>query len=86
MVEMDRASNELPYTEVVAVQPVEGKDLTLTIDGRIQELAERVAKSDGSIKVGNRILYNDNKEDNGVQTFSDIIFILSSYYNAKLSL
>jgi stage V sporulation protein D (sporulation-specific penicillin-binding protein) len=160
MVEMDRASNELPYTEVVAVQPVEGKDITLTIDGRIQELAERVAKetlaendaksvsitimnpnngeilamanspsynlnnpyvlgkteeetqeswknraissvfepgsifkvitaaaalknnvvtdddkfiSDGSIKVGNRILYNDNKEDNGVQTFSDII-------------
>jgi stage V sporulation protein D (sporulation-specific penicillin-binding protein) len=160
MVEMDRASNELPYTEVVAVQPVEGKDITLTIDGRIQELAERVAKetlaensaksvsitimdpnngeilamanspsynlnnpyvlgktdeetqeswknraissvfepgsifkvitaaaalknnvvtdddkfkSDGSIRVGNRILYNDNKEDNGVQTFSDII-------------
>ncbi|MCJ7690787.1 MAG: stage V sporulation protein D, partial [Clostridiaceae bacterium] len=160
IVEMDSASNELPYTEAVTVQPIDGKDLTLTIDERIQELAERVAKetltengaksvsitimnpnngeilamanspsynlnkpyeegktdeetqetwknraissvfepgsifkvitaaaalknnvvtdndrfiSDGSIKVGNRILYNDNKEDNGVQSFSDII-------------
>jgi stage V sporulation protein D (sporulation-specific penicillin-binding protein) len=160
MVEMDSASNELPYTEAVTVQPIDGKDLKLTIDGPIQELAERVAKetlaennaksvsitimdpsngeilamanvpgynmdkpyiegktdeetqeswknraissvfepgsifkvitaaaalknnvvtdndrfiSDGSIKVGNRILYNDNKEDNGVQTLSDII-------------
>jgi len=44
VVEMDRDSNELPYTEAVTVQPVDGKDLTLTIDERIQELAERVAK------------------------------------------
>jgi stage V sporulation protein D (sporulation-specific penicillin-binding protein) len=160
VVEMDSASNELPYTEAITVQPIDGKDLTLTIDERIQELAEKVSKetlaensaksvsitimnpnngeilamanspnynlnkpyvqgetneetqetwkngsvsnvfepgsifkvitaasalknnvvtdddrfeSNGSIKVGNRILYNDNKEDNGVQTFSDII-------------
>mgnify|MGYP001578719268 FL=1 len=44
VVETDRDSNELPYTEAVTVQPVNGKNLTLTIDERIQELAERVAK------------------------------------------
>lgn len=160
VVQMDRSSNELPYTEAVTVKPVEGKDVTLTIDERIQELVERVAKetvtensaksvsitvmnpnngevlamanapsynlnkpyeegktdeeiqeiwkngvisnvfepgsifkvivaaaalknnvvsdkdqfvSNGSIKIGNKILYNDNKENNGVQTFSDIM-------------
>lgn len=160
VVQMDRASNELPYTEAVTIKPIEGKDLTLTIDERIQELAERVARetltenraksvsitimdpnngevlamarepsynlnkpyvkgktneeiqeiwkngaisnvfepgsifkvitaaaalknnvvsnedrfvSNGSIKVGNKILYNDNKENNGVQTLSDIM-------------
>ena len=160
VVETDRDSNELPYTEAMMVKPVDGKDLTLTIDERIQELAERVAKetltengaksvsitimnpnngeilamanspdynlnkpyvegktdketqetwknravsnvfepgsifkvitaaaalqnnavtdedrfvSNGSIKVGNRILYNDKKENYGVETFSDII-------------
>ncbi|WP_246577912.1 penicillin-binding transpeptidase domain-containing protein [Clostridium psychrophilum] len=160
VVEMDRESNELPYTEAVTVQPVNGKNLTLTIDERIQELVERVAKetlkengaksvsitvmnpnngevlamanspdynlnnpylngntsketqetwknkavsdvfepgsifkvitaaaalqnnvvtdkdrfvSNGSIKVGNKTLYSDNRENYGVQTFSDII-------------
>ncbi|MBU3110264.1 penicillin-binding transpeptidase domain-containing protein [Clostridium lacusfryxellense] len=160
VVQMDRSSNELPYTEAVTVKPVEGKDVTLTIDERIQELVERVAKetvtenraksvsitvmnpnngevlamanapsynlnkpyeegktdeeiqeiwkngvisnvfepgsifkvivaaaalknnvvsdkdrfvSNGSIKIGNKILYNDNKENNGIQTFSDIM-------------
>ena len=29
--------------------------------------------SNGSIKVGNTTLYNDNKEDYGIETFSDII-------------
>lgn len=158
--QVDRNNNELPYTESTTVQPIDGKDLTLTIDERIQELAEKVAKetlaensaksvsitimnpqngevlamastpdynlnkpyaegktdseiqetwkneaisnvfepgsifkvmtaaaalqnnvvkdqdqfvSDGSIKVGNTTLYNDNKEDYGVETFSDII-------------
>ena len=158
--EVDRNNNELPYTEPTTVQPIDGKDLTLTIDERIQELAEKVAKetltensaksvsitimnpkngevlamastpdynlnkpyaegktdseiqetwkngaiskmfepgsifkvitaaaalrnnavsdqdrflSDGSIKVGNTTLYNDNKEDYGIETFSDII-------------
>ena len=160
VVEMDRDSNELPYTEAVTVAPIDGKNLTLTIDSRIQDLAERVAKetlnengaksvsitimnpnngevlamanvpdynlnnpyaegksneesqeawkntaisnvfepgsifkviiaaaalqnnavtdndrfvSNGSIKVGNRTLYSDKKEDYGVETFSDII-------------
>ncbi|MCB2293862.1 penicillin-binding protein 2 [Clostridium algoriphilum] len=160
VVELDRESNELPYTEAVTVKPIDGNNLTLTIDERIQELAERVAKetltengaksvsitimnpndgevlamanapdynlskpyvegktdketqetwknraisnvfepgsifkvitaaaalqnnaltdndrfvSDGSIKVGDRTLYSDNKENYGVETFSDII-------------
>ncbi|MBU3190462.1 penicillin-binding protein 2 [Clostridium bowmanii] len=158
--QVDRNNNELPYTEATTVKPVDGKNLTLTIDERIQELAETVAKqtlaengaksvsitimdpqngeilamanapgynpnkpyeigktdgetqeiwknravsnmfepgsifkvitaaaalknnlvteqdrfvSDGSIRVGNTTLYNDNKEDYGVETFSDII-------------
>ena len=160
VVQMDRDSNELPYTQAVTVNPVDGKDLTLTIDERIQELAERVAKetlvengaksvsitimnpnngevlamanspgynlnepyaegntssqteetwnnkavsdvfepgsifkvimaaaalqynsvtdkdhfvNNGSIKVGNKTLYTDNKEKYGVETFSDIL-------------
>jgi len=44
VVELDRDSNELPYTEAVTVKPIDGKDLTLTIDERIQEAAEKVAK------------------------------------------
>jgi len=158
--QVDRNNNELSYTEAAAVKPVDGKDLTLTIDERIQELAQSVAKqtlaengaksvsitimdpgngeimamanapgynpnspyaigktdsqtqetwknravsnmfepgsifkviiaaaalknnvvtkqdkfvSGGSIKIGNTTLYNDNKEDNGAQTFSDIM-------------
>ena len=158
--EVDRDNNELPYREATVVQPINGKDLTLTIDERIQELAEKVAKetltinsarsvsitimdpqngeilamantpgynlnkpfaegktdgeiqetwknraisnvfepgsifkvitaaaalqnnvvkdeerfvSDGSIKVGNTTLYNDNKESYDVETFPDII-------------
>lgn len=158
--EVDRNNNELSYTEPTTVQPIDGKDLTLTIDEGIQELAEKVAKetltengaksvsitimnpkngeilamasvpdynlnmpygegktdneiqemwknrtisnvfepgsifkvmiaaaalknnvvtdqdrfvSNGSIKVGNTTLYNDNKENYGVETFSDII-------------
>ncbi|WP_404814564.1 penicillin-binding transpeptidase domain-containing protein [Clostridium estertheticum] len=160
VVEADRESNELPYTEAVTVQPVNGKDLTLTIDERVQELAQKVAKetlakngaksvsitimnpkngeimamanapdynlnipyvegktskeiqeiwknraissafepgsifkvitsaaalqnnavtekdrfiSNGSIKVGDKLLYSDNKENYGIETFSDII-------------
>ncbi|MBU3160078.1 penicillin-binding protein 2 [Clostridium frigoris] len=160
VVQMDRYNNELPYTEALTVKPVDGNDLTLTIDERIQELAERVAKetltenaaksvsitimnpnngevlamanlpnynlddpyaqgdtnsqaveswknkavsdvfepgsifkvitaaaglqsnsvtdkdlfvNNGSIKFGNTTLYNDNKEEYGVETFSDIL-------------
>ncbi|MBU3099818.1 MULTISPECIES: peptidoglycan D,D-transpeptidase FtsI family protein [Clostridium] len=160
VVQLDRFSNELPYTEAVTVNPINGKNLTLTIDEQIQELAERVAKetleengaksvsitimnpnngevlamanspgynlnepyakgntssqseatwrntavsdvfepgsifkvimaaaglqynsvtdkylftNNGSIKIGNKTLYNDNKEQYGVETFSDIL-------------
>ena len=160
VVEVDRNNNELPYAKANNIQPVDGKDLTLTIDEKIQELAESVASetltensarsvsitimnpqngeilamanapdynlnkpyeegvtdseiqetwknraignliepgsifkvitaaaalqnnvvtphdrfdNDGSIKVGNTILYNDNKENYGIETFSDII-------------
>ncbi|WP_298847071.1 penicillin-binding protein 2 [uncultured Clostridium sp.] len=160
VVETDRDSNELPYTESVTVQPVDGKNLTLTINERIQEVVQNVAKetlaknsaksvsitimnpqngeimamanapdynlnepyaggktskeiqeiwknraisnafepgsifkvmtaaaalknnavtdkdrfiSNGSIKIGNKLLYSDNKENYGIENFSDII-------------
>ncbi|MCM0648030.1 penicillin-binding transpeptidase domain-containing protein [Clostridium swellfunianum] len=44
ILEADRTNNELPNTEILLAQPVEGKDLTLTIDSRIQLVVERVAK------------------------------------------
>lgn len=43
VLEADRADNELPATEVLLSQPIDGKDLTLTVDTRIQVLAEKVA-------------------------------------------
>jgi stage V sporulation protein D (sporulation-specific penicillin-binding protein) len=43
VLQADRANNELPATETLLKQPVDGKDLTLTIDTKIQMLAERVA-------------------------------------------
>ncbi|WP_163192754.1 peptidoglycan D,D-transpeptidase FtsI family protein [Clostridium thermarum] len=44
VVETDAANNSLPYTESVVIKPINGKNIMLTIDERIQELAERVAK------------------------------------------
>lgn len=44
VVETDAANNSLPYTESVVIEPINGKSVMLTIDERIQELAERVAK------------------------------------------
>jgi stage V sporulation protein D (sporulation-specific penicillin-binding protein) len=44
VLETDRDSNEFPDTETITKEPVDGKDLTLTVDTRIQMLAERVAK------------------------------------------
>jgi stage V sporulation protein D (sporulation-specific penicillin-binding protein) len=44
VVETDAANNSLPYTESVVIEPVHGKNVMLTIDERIQELAERVAR------------------------------------------
>ncbi len=43
VLQADRGNNELPDTELLIKEPVDGKDLTLTIDTRIQMLAERVA-------------------------------------------
>lgn len=43
ILETDRGDNALPDTETFLSQPVDGKDITLTIDTRIQRLAERVA-------------------------------------------
>ncbi|MGL4108178.1 stage V sporulation protein D [Clostridium sp. LP20] len=42
--ELDRQSGDLPYTISQFTPPVDGKDITLTIDERIQSFAERVAK------------------------------------------
>ena len=44
MAQVDRNNNDLPYTEATTVKPIDGKDVTLTIDERIQGLAEKVAK------------------------------------------
>ena len=41
--ELDRQSGDLPYTISQFTPPVDGKDVTLTIDERIQSFAERVA-------------------------------------------
>jgi stage V sporulation protein D (sporulation-specific penicillin-binding protein) len=43
VLQADRANNELADTESLLTQPINGKDVTLTIDTRIQALAERVA-------------------------------------------
>lgn len=43
VLEADRANNELPDTESLLKQPSDGKNITLTIDSKIQMLAERVA-------------------------------------------
>ena len=42
--ELDSKSNDLPYTISKFVQPVEGKDVTLTIDEHIQFFAEKAAE------------------------------------------
>lgn len=44
VVETDAANNSLPFSESVVIEPVDGKNLMLTIDERIQELSDRVAK------------------------------------------
>lgn len=44
VVETDKDNNELPYSEAVVVDPINGKDLELTVDEKIQQLAESVAK------------------------------------------
>jgi len=41
--ELDRMNNELPYTISKFTSPVEGKDVTLTIDENLQAFAEKAA-------------------------------------------
>lgn len=43
ILQADRANNELPDTETLLHQPEDGKNITLTVDTRIQMLAEKVA-------------------------------------------
>jgi len=42
--ETDRKSEELPYSNAVITEPVDGKDLILTIDEVVQNIAEKAAK------------------------------------------
>lgn len=42
--ELDRMNNELPYTISKFTPPVDGKDVTLTIDENLQLFAEKVAE------------------------------------------
>ncbi|WP_298845819.1 penicillin-binding transpeptidase domain-containing protein [Clostridium sp.] len=66
VVQMDRSGNELPYNEALTVKPVNGNNLTLTVDERIQELAERVAKetltANGAKSVSITIMNPNNGE------------------------
>ena len=49
--ELDKNSNDLPYSETSFTAPVNGKDVTLTIDETIQSFAEKAAEQ----------AYTDNK-------------------------
>lgn len=49
--ELDKNNNDLPYTVPQYTSPINGKDVTLTIDENIQSFAEKIAKQ----------CYNDNK-------------------------
>ncbi|MBU3145516.1 penicillin-binding protein 2 [Clostridium sp. CF012] len=75
VVELDRDSNELPYKRAVRVQPIDGKDLTLTIDGRIQHIAETVAKEtlveNGAKSVSITIMNPNNGEVLGMANSPD---------------
>lgn len=42
--ELDKQNNDLPYTISEFTSPVDGKDVTLTVDENIQYFAEKVAK------------------------------------------
>lgn len=59
--EIDRNSSELPYTVSEYTKPVEGKDLVLTIDEKINEFAEKCASqalSDNKAKAVSIIVSN----------------------------
>ena len=60
VVETDAANNSLPFTESIVIEPVDGKNLMLTIDERIQELAERVAKETLEEHNAQSVEYNNN--------------------------
>ncbi|GIM30062.1 stage V sporulation protein D [Clostridium polyendosporum] len=42
--EVDRISQELPYDDPISTQPINGKNITLTIDASIQFIAEKAAE------------------------------------------
>lgn len=42
--EVDRSSQDLPYTDPIYTKPINGKDITLTIDANIQFIAEKAAQ------------------------------------------
>ncbi|NLP28803.1 MAG: stage V sporulation protein D [Clostridia bacterium] len=44
VVETDAINNSLPFTESIVIEPIDGKNVKLTIDERIQELSDRIAK------------------------------------------
>ena len=59
--EFDKNSNDLPYSDSKFTDPVEGKDVTLTIDERIQSFAEKVAQqaySDNNAKAASVLVMN----------------------------
>ncbi|MDD6795260.1 MAG: stage V sporulation protein D [Clostridiaceae bacterium] len=61
--ELDRQNEDLPYTISQYTEPVDGKDVTLTIDERIQYFAEKITKqalSDQKAKAVSVLVMNPN--------------------------
>ncbi len=44
MAEIDRKSEDLPYASSIITEPIDGKDLILTVDEVIQNIAENAAE------------------------------------------
>jgi len=64
--ETDRKSEELPYSNSVITAPVDGKDLILTIDEVVQNIAEKAAEKameDNKAKAVTIIVMNPNNGD-----------------------
>lgn len=64
--ERDATFKELPYKEAEFTKPVDGKNLTLTIDENIQDIAEKVAEKglkDNDAKEVSVVVMNPNNGD-----------------------